>query len=216
MKVHGIGGSHDPKGDNDYEDPACQESEICVPDKILEANGQKLQSCEFGGNPGVCMSKIAKRINDNASALPKGGCDGDDEVCTPCKDPTAGNADTHTCDAMGVHGDACVGGKGASGVSLCCNGLGLCTEKDGIPGGNADSLPKDSCKKESQVCAPAALIDNKPEKCELPGGIDGVCLPFCFAEQLQGAKAGLRSSCNALSFCLPCAVGKSQGMPGCE
>jgi hypothetical protein len=216
MKVEAIGGAHDPKGENDYETDECEDTEICVPDKILAANGKPLQKCDWNGNPGVCMSGVAKRISDNWVALKRLDCEGEDEVCTPCKDPTAGNRDTHTCGAMGVHSDDCTGGKGASGVSLCCNGLGLCTEKDGVPDGKADQLPKDSCKKDSQVCAPAAMIDNKPEKCELPGGFDGVCLPYCFADMFEGAKAGVRSSCNALSFCLPCAVGKSQGMPGCE
>lgn len=215
MKVGSIGGPHDPKGSNDYETDECEDSEICVPDKILSANGTSLQKCDFGGNPGVCMSGVAKRISENWGALKRGECDGEDEVCTPCKDPTANNADTHTCGEMGVHAGNCQGGKGASGVSLCCHGLGLCTEKDGVPDGKADQLPKDSCKKDSQVCAPAAMIDNKPERCELPGGFDGVCLPYCFADMFEGAKAAVRSSCNALSFCLPCAVGKSQGMPGC-
>jgi hypothetical protein len=219
MKVSAIGGPKDPTTDvDDYADDACKDGELCIPDKILQAGGTKLQACKFGSLPGTCASRIAKRIDDNAKggALQKQDCDGDDEVCIPCTDPTEGNRDTHVCDDIGVHTNACVGGKGASGVVLCCHGEGLCTDKSGIPGGHASDLPSDSSCKADQVCAPAALIDNKPHKCSGALGVAGVCLDYCFADVLEGAKALERGDCGPTEICLPCAIGKSQGLPGCE
>jgi hypothetical protein len=201
-------------GDN-YVDPACDKGEYCVPRKHFTLGGDKAKTCDFMGKPGACASLVATEMAQSAAALQQGPCD-EDEKCSPCIDPRNGKP-SGVCDEIGVHEQPCVGGKGSSCVTLCCAGLGVCLGAENVPGGAADSLPADSCKGD-KVCAPASLVDGKPQKCDAIGGLDGVCLPFCFAEMVKGVQAGLRSSCNALSFCLPCAAAKSQGMqmPGCE
>lgn len=208
---------------DDYLDDACKADEICVPDKILEADGAELEKCTFkaAGEPqeGRCLANLSKQMAANFTYLKSVDdpvCD-DDEACSPCIHPIK-KEDTHICQPVGVHEQDCTEGEKGKQVELCCAGLGICMPSKSVPGGAADDLPKDSCQHaDTEVCAPAALIDGKAEKCDL-AGVDGVCLPFCFADMVKGAQAGVRSSCNALSFCLPCAAAKLSGfdMPGCE
>jgi hypothetical protein len=203
--------------DDEFADPKCKDTEVCVPDKILAAAGKKLKTCTFKATgtpaPGACMSVISKQINGNIAALKSDECD-DDEGCTPCINPID-KTDTHTCDEQGVHADACTGGALGKQTELCCHGNGLCIDGDAVPGGQQDSLDRQTCKKDNQVCAPAALVDGTPHKCSALG-ISGVCLDFCFAEMLQGAKAIGRGDCGPTEICLPCLIGKGQGVPGCE
>src|SRR5262245_13892412 len=54
----------------------CEGDEICIPDKILKANGKKLKSCTFTvagmpAKPGACTSMIFKQINDFKDMLGK-------------------------------------------------------------------------------------------------------------------------------------------------
>lgn len=213
----------DEKNAEEFIDPLCKDGEVCVDDNILTAAGGKLKECVFhaaGDQPGVCMANLSKQTAINFKLLKQGDtiC-ADDEVCSPCTDPRNGE-DTKMCGKVGVHEADCTEGEKGAKTELCCAGLGICMDKDGVPGGAGDSLPNDSCsqKKGARVCAPSALVDSKPEKCDAVAGLDGVCLPYCFANMVKGAQAGLRSSCNALSFCLPCAAAKAAGMdmPGCE
>lgn len=209
-----------------YADPTCKDDEVCVGDNILEAGGtDSLKRCTFRAagkeEEGRCLANLAKDIAANFKYLKgteeDGVCD-EDEACSPCIDPR-NKEDTKICGKVGVYEKDCAeGGEKGKQLELCCAGLGICMPPDSIPDGAADSLPKDSCQsKDAPVCTPAALIDGKAEKCDL-AGVDGVCLPFCFADMVKGAQAGVRSSCNALSFCLPCAAAKLSGfnMPGCE
>ena len=212
----------DEKNAEELKDPACKDDEICVADKILEAGGKELKKCTFKiGTPqeGRCMANLAKQMGENWDLMKQGDTECDaDEACSPCIHPIT-KEDTHLCQPIGVFADNCSeGGEKGKQVELCCAGLGLCMDKSAAPDGAGDSLPKDSCKSNAQVCAPANLIDGKAEKCSAIGGADGVCLPICFADMVKGAQAGLRSSCNALSFCLPCAAAKLSGfdMPGCN
>lgn len=212
----------DEKSAEQFKDSTCADDEICYPDKILEANGAELKKCTFKiGTPqeGRCMANLAKQMADNWDLMKKDDTECDpDEACSPCINPID-KSDTKICQPVGVFESNCSeGGAKGQKVELCCAGLGLCMDKSAAPEGAGDSLPKDSCKKDAQICAPANLIDSKAEKCSSIGGADGVCLPICFADMVKGAQAGLRSSCNALSFCLPCAAAKLSGfdMPGCE
>lgn len=207
----------------EFADPVCADGEVCVGDNMLEANGEKLKSCTFTATgkaqPGVCMENLSKQMAANWSILKAGDTDCDEtQACTPCVNPMTGE-DTKLCGPMGVFDHDCTEGEKGKQVELCCAGLGQCMPTSSVPDGAGDSLPTDSCgqKDEPKVCAPSALIDGKAEKCDV-AGVDGVCLPFCFADVVKGAQAGLRSSCNALSFCLPCAAAKASGfnMPGCE
>lgn len=205
-----------------FEDPACKPDEVCVGDNILEAGGGELKKCTFKATgkaeEGRCMANLARDMAANFSILKsteEGPCDAD-EACSPCTDPRT-KEDTHICKAVGVYEKECSDGDKGKQIDLCCAGLGICMPADSVPGGAADSLPRDACKKDdAPVCVPASLVDGKGQACEIAGA-PGMCLPFCFADMVKGAQAGLRSSCNALSFCLPCSAAKLAGfdMPGC-
>lgn len=215
----------DAETQKQFEDPTCKDDEVCVGDNILEAGGGELKECTFKGagkaEKGRCMANLARDMAANFKYLKStevpGECDAD-EACSPCIHPIK-KEDTKICGKVGVYESNCSeGGEKGKQVELCCAGLGICMPADSVPDGAADSLPKDSCKsKDAPVCAPASLIDGKAQACDI-AGISGVCLPYCFAEMVKGAQAGIRSSCNALSFCLPCAAAKASGfdMPGCE
>jgi hypothetical protein len=206
-------------------DPTCKDDEICIADKVLEAGGtDALKKCTFRAagkdEEGRCMANLAQQMSANfkymKSTEKDGVCD-DDEACSPCIDPR-NKESTGICGKVGVHEEDCTEGAKGKQLELCCAGLGICMPSDSVPGGAADSLPKDSCKsKDAPICTPANLIDGKGETCEIAGQ-DGVCLPTCFADMVKGAQSALRSSCNALSFCLPCAAAKAAGydMPGCK
>ena len=213
----------DEANGKEFADPTCGDGEICVGDNILEAEGGKLKTCTFTAagapQPGVCMENLSAQMATNFALLKKGDTECEEtQACTPCINPIT-KEDTKLCGKIGVFDKECTEGAKGKQVELCCAGLGQCMPTSSVPGGAGEDLPKDSCsqKDEAHVCAPSALIDGKGEKCSLAGA-DGVCLPFCFADVVKGAQAGIRSSCNALSFCLPCAAAKAKGfdMPGCE
>jgi hypothetical protein len=193
----------------DCDDPGM----ICVPDKILTANGAKMKSCKFlGGNlDGACSSLLQTELAAHKDEVTQEGCDAD-ERCTPCNDPRTGENDG-TCDPSGVHTQACIGGKGADD-EMCCHAAGVCMDRDAVPADSRDSMNRDSCSKSNQVCAPTAMSDGVPHKCSLLG-VSGVCLDVCFATMLQGVQRPGRADCGPTEVCLPCFIGKSQGMPGC-
>ena len=86
--------------------------------------------------------------------------------------------------------------------------------EDIVDGEQREQLGRDVCSKK-KLCVPASQADGKPVKCEVLGA-DGVCIDLCFAAMLRGASTVLRSSCGPTEVCMPCAIGKSQGMLGCE
>lgn len=98
---------------------------------------------------------------------------------------------------------------------MCCHGMGACVNLDAIPVSKRANMNRDDCRKDGQVCAPASQVTGKPVKCEV-FGVAGVCIDVCFAGQLQGLQRTTRSTCNPTEICLPCALGKSQGMLGCD
>ena len=154
------------------------------------------------------------QLNDNKGALPTEGCD-PDERCAPCIDPRDGTK-TGLCDDVGVYEKDCVGGAGEQGESQsCCYGLGACLDEGGIPEDARGDLPRMNCAA-GKLCAPAAMADNNPRKCETPLGFDGVCLPLCFANMLKGVEKVMGGGCQATEVCMPCAVAAGRGMPGCE
>ena len=194
--------------------PACDgSSDSCIPDKVLTANGSKLKSCTFfvGNKPGVCMSTMIADIKAHVNELQKDVCD-DDERCAPCVDPRDGS-DTHICDPTGVYQDACKGGPGAQ-LQQCCHHQGVCISPDAAPADQRDSLMPDVCKN-GKMCAPASLVDGTPKYCSVFGD-QGVCIDVCFAKMLGGAaQKVLRNECGPTESCLPCLIGKGQGVPGC-
>lgn len=76
-----------------------------------------------------------------------------------------------------------------------------------------DMLP-DICKS-GKVCAPASLVDGNPEHCTA-ALLSGVCIDLCFAKMLGPSAPILRGDCGPTSVCLPCVIGKGQGLPGCD
>ena len=192
--------------------PDCDGGDICVPDKLLEANGGKLKACKFflNGKPGVCMSTLVKDIAAHVNEMLPDVCDAD-ERCAPCVDPRDGK-DTKICDAMGVHEGACTGGPGTRAPS-CCHGAGLCMNESGVPEDNRGDLSRDTCTA-GKLCAPAAMVSGEPVHCGVVG-LPGVCLDVCFAKMLSPAATMVRGECRPTEVCLPCLVGKGQGMPGC-
>ena len=194
--------------------PECADSaEVCIPDKVLEANGGKLTACKFfiGDKPGVCMSTMVKDIAAHQNELQQDVCDAD-ERCAPCINPIDGT-DTHVCDAIGVYETDCKGGPGAQ-QQACCHGQGVCINSDAAPEDQRDDLLRDICRG-GKVCAPAALVDGNPERCHALA-LSGVCIDLCFAKMLGPSTPVLRGDCGPTSVCLPCVIGSGQGVPGCE
>ena len=195
--------------------PACAggSGDTCIPDKVLEANGGKLKACTFlSGKPGACVSLMVKQIAEHKNDLQPDVCDAATERCTPCISPL-NDMDTKLCAEIGVYADACKGGAGAKEAS-CCHGSGVCMTRDGVPEDSRDDMLQDTCKS-GKVCAPAAMVDGNPQTCSVLGA-SGVCIDLCFAKMLGPAAGVIRAGCGATSVCLPCVVGKSRGMPGCD
>ena len=167
----------------------------------------------MGGTlPGACTSLLLKQLAAHADQVTQDVCDAD-ERCAPCADPRTGES-TGTCDATGVHTGACSGGAGSVGEN-CCHASGVCMDREAVPADSRDDMQTDSCSKAGQVCAPLSLSDGVPVTCDVVG-LEGVCLDVCFAEQLRGTTALTRSSCGPTELCLPCVLGRSKGMPGCD
>lgn len=193
--------------------PKCEGDEVCVPDKVLTSNGQKLKPCTFmiDSKPGACVSLLIQDIGAHAGELQPDVCDKDIERCAPCISPIDGT-NTHLCEETGVHTEACIGGPGAKQAS-CCHGAGVCMNPEGVPADQRDSLHHDVCA-DGKVCAPAALVDGNPTRCHAFGD-KGVCVDVCFATQLAPATPVMQSICGPTEVCVPCAVGAGQGLPGC-
>ena len=195
--------------------PACSggSGDTCVPDKVLTANGGLLKACTFfiGNKPGACVSTMVADIAAHIDTLQQDVCDAN-ERCSPCVDPRDGS-DTHLCEPYGVYDKPCTGGTGVTPQS-CCARQGVCLEPDAIPDEERSHMSAETCNS-GKLCAPAALVNGQPETCSVLGA-SGVCIDLCFAEMLGPAKVVIRSSCDAASVCLPCAIGKGYGMPGCD
>jgi hypothetical protein len=194
--------------------------EVCVPDKILTANGSKLKSCASLIGPGACVSTIVVEINQNKGALGSEGCD-PDEACVPCVDPQHDNAPTPFCldEGIGVHEAACVTTDGTQkAAQKCClnheaKPVGVCIQKDGVPEGQRGSVSQDLCKSADEACVPEALTRGEFVKCS--AGYSGVCVDPCFVG-LTNSKLLLTGGCKDGTVCVPCLFGKGQGLPGCQ
>ncbi len=195
--------------------PACKNAgDVCVPDSVLVAGGQKAKSCTFyiNGKPGACTSTLVRDVGSHKDQLHQERCAGD-ERCVPCISP-ADQSDTHLCDDLGVHGEACEAGTAQEALAPCCHYSGVCMDKEAVPEGSRDNMSRNSCS-DGKLCAPAALTNGAPVKCNVLGA-DGVCIDLCFAAMLGGSAPVMRAGCGPTELCLPCAIGKGQGMPGCN
>jgi hypothetical protein len=196
--------------------PACATAgDVCVPDSVLKAGGKKALSCTFyiNGKPGACTSILISDIAAHKDQLRQEGCQ-PDERCAPCIDPRDNVSETHLCDPIGVHGDACEAGAAQQAPTPCCHYAGVCLSKEAVPEGSRADMNRDSCTGDN-LCAPAALANGMPEKCDVLGA-SGVCIDLCFATMLKGTGVALRSGCGPTEVCMPCAIGKDKGMPGCD
>ena len=195
---------------------ACEggDDEICLPDQLLSAGGKKPKECKFlTGDPGACVPISIKQVGENKDMLKQDACE-PDERCAPCVDPRNGS-DTHLCEEQGVHEKECVGGPGEEGsVEPCCHGAGLCLKQEMVPEDQRGDMSREVCS-EGKLCAPAAMAEGNPVKCDVLG-FSGVCLDVCFAQMLKGTAQVTRAGCGPTEICLPCVIGKGQGMPGCE
>ncbi|MBX3209007.1 MAG: hypothetical protein KF764_28500 [Labilithrix sp.] len=192
---------------------ACSGADVCLPDALLTAGGGKLKACTFflGNKPGACLSLLVKDIEANKDMLKQDVCE-PDERCAPCVDPTNGK-DTQLCGDIGVYEAPCSGGEAAR-APTCCHGFGVCMNEEAAPEDSRGDLSRETCG-EKQLCAPAAMVEGTPVKCDVLG-VAGVCLDTCFAGMLKPTTPVMRGGCGPTEVCLPCVVGKSQGMPGCD
>lgn len=194
----------------------CDDATVCVPNSVLAAGGKRLKGCtsQIAGKPGVCVEVAIPEVKKNEAAIIQDIC-GEGEKCLPCVDPITDRANPFCDEKVGVHQDACTDtGEGGTARTTCCHLAGVCVSKDAVPGDQADQLEAQGCP-ENKICAPTDQVDNAPTKCDLPGG-HGVCMDKCFASMLEGVSRMLRSSCRATEVCIPCLVGKGQGMRGCD
>lgn len=196
------------------------ETEVCVPDKVLAANGSKLKSCNSIIGPGACVSTLVVEINANKEALGSDGCDLD-EACTPCVDPQHDNAPTPFCldEGIGVHEKACVVVDGTQKApQKCClnekaKPVGVCIQKSGVPEAQRGSVRQDLCKSEDEACVPKDLTEGRFVKCS--AGYSGVCLDPCFVGYTN-SQILPTGGCTEGTVCVPCLFGKGQGLPGCQ
>lgn len=197
----------------------CAVAEVCVPDKILQANGQKLQACESVIGAGACVSTLIADIDKNKAQLGQKNCD-PGEACTPCVDPTHGNAPTPFCldRGIGVHEEPCVESNGVvEEPQACClnkkgKPVGTCIEPSGVPEAQRDSVSQDLCKP-GLACVPEALTRGEFTKCS--AGYSGVCVDRCFVGMTNAAML-FEAGCDDGEVCVPCLFGKGQGLPGCQ
>jgi len=205
--------------------------EVCVPDEILEANGQPLKSCTSIIGPGGCLtaSLLPAIAAMGGSALKQDVCSAN-QLCVPCTDPTHGNAPTPFCQPIGVHQSSCSAAAGGAAADAaapppstpCCttNGKsnGVCIAETAVPEKQRSQTKQDVCTT-GDKCVPAAFVAGKPVTCS--GGLlgAGVCMDKCFNSMLSLAGGiGILSSegCGTTELCIPCGLVSGQGVPGCQ
>ena len=210
-------------------DACADASQVCVPDEILKAAGQKLKTCKsILGTAGACFSidAISQVASQGGSALGQDACDAG-QKCVPCGDPRNNNAPTGFCDAVGAHTNACTasaatGDAGAAPAAPgCCTtggkSAGVCIASSAVPESQKDSVPTDTCSGDNK-CVPAAFVAGTPTRCSALLG-NGVCMDKCFSNIMSIAGGvGLleQLNCGATELCIPCLAVSGQGVPGCQ
>jgi hypothetical protein len=203
----------------------CSGTQVCVPDSILEAGGTTaLETCtSVIGKPGACVSDFIAEIDKEKAQLGQDVC-ATGESCVPCVNPLD-NLATPFCQRIGVHQDAC--GAAEAGASmpaattpqLCCptEGAppqGVCLQGDDIPASQRGKVGQNVCPPDYS-CVPSSFTNNDPVACSSAEG-SGFCVDECFTGYL-GDRALLQGSCpGPRDKCVPCLVGKGEGLPGCQ
>jgi hypothetical protein len=211
---------------------ACPDaSQVCVPDEILAAGGDKLPSCTSIIGPGGCINaKLVPEIErQGGSSLKPDVCKGAGQLCVPCKDPTHGDAPTPFCQPIGVFEEACTAGAGPAADAgpppapppQCCQSggryAGICIASSAIPEGQRAEAIVDTCTGDNK-CVPADLATGQFQACNAGPGSRGVCMDTCFngLMAIAGALGFLQQDwCRATEVCVPCSQLQGRGVPGC-
>lgn len=208
---------------------ACPDaSQVCLPDELLKAGGDELESCTSLAGTGVCFAidPLTAITSKGGNALSQDICDAG-QKCVPCNDPTQGGAPSGFCGPQGVHRNACTGAAAAAdapaaGAQACCtsNGKsnGICIQESAIPPAQQGMIGQESCATGS-VCAPSSFVTNKPNRCSAGVWGNGVCMDQCF-NNMMAIAGGIgfleQDACASTEFCIPCLFVSGQGVPGCQ
>ncbi len=206
-------------------------ADVCVPDEVLNAAGKTLKGCTSIVGAGGCVtSALIPDLEKNKSYLKQDVCDAG-QLCTPCADPTKGNAATPFCKPIGAYKTADKELSCSTGgvlpkpppppAALCCTSKagssnGTCLAETAVPEKNRKDAKQDTCSS-GEKCVPTAFLAGKPVACK-PGlvGGKGVCLDKCFNGMLGLASVVLgRDVCEETEACIPCSFAPS-GTPGCS
>jgi hypothetical protein len=209
--------------------PCPNANEVCVPDEVLQAGGEKLKSCTSIIGPGGCItSALLPELERRAAGALKPDVCSAGQLCVPCINPEDNNAPTPFCQSIGVYDKPCAqagdgGAAPAKPLPACCttngNSNGVCLSESAIPEASRADAPDDTCSTGNK-CVPKALVDGKPVKCKagvLLGA--GVCMDKCFNAMLGFASTiGFldKDVCGETEACIPCSFLKDRGVPGCQ
>jgi hypothetical protein len=179
-----------------YLTPCDDATQVCVPDEVLSAAGDKLQTCTQPANVanvvgpgGGCINlALMPDVQKQAGAyLQQGECPSG-LTCMPCKNPQT-NSDSGFCGGVGVYDDSSCGAAGADGGAGGGEGAGgdggaggvgaggqACCTTNGKSNGvcmPGSILPADSqgampqdTCASSDVCMPAAMVQGKATSCD--------------------------------------------------
>jgi len=205
-------------------------AEVCVPDNMIAAAGDKVKSCKsLGDLAGACVTyKLLPDIEaKGGSVLPADVCD-PDQKCAPCVNPQD-QKNTGLCDATGVKQAKCEGGATSSTPDAgppappppaCCttNGKsnGSCIDEKLIPADKRAETKLDTCSAGNK-CVPTSFFQLKPVACNNEVFGKGVCLDKCFDDMLAGIGSVFlgKDVCGETELCLPCSLASGRGIPSC-
>ena len=181
-----------------FEDGGCASGMVCIPEQLVkDGTNIKLKKCTAGvAGEGRCFSSLAKEIGKNYEMLKgftKDQCDGDLDVCAPCKNPLAGNAETGICFEAPKAGE-CAGGTGAKtggggpAAPLACPYTGPAII-------DVKKMPAEDCG-EGMRCVDSALLPNKSVADMLKKCAKGVCAP---EKSIAAGGNYLPKSCRSLA-----------------
>jgi hypothetical protein len=125
-----------------------------------------------------------------------------EQLCAPCFDPLDGTA-TGACQLAHDPGPT----TPPVVLERCCNGLGRCVDRAGVPVAQRTGLDADSCSA-ARLCSPAEYIADAAfvaQHCHDPAThAEGRCLLHCLPQvRAQGERLGV-DVCRDVERCAPC------------
>jgi hypothetical protein len=209
--------------------------EVCVPDEVLAANGNRLKQCKsiIGDGGCITMSLIpAMQADTRAKSLLKQDVCDADQICAPCINPEDNGATTPFCQPIGVYGECSGGGTAPAAdagpvappkpLPTCCshgwNSSGVCISEQAIPESERGDAPDDTCAS-GDKCVPKAIFEGKPVICNSGLLGKGVCLDTCFNEMMGFASMiGVlgKDLCAPTEVCVPCTFMSGKGVTACD